>query len=103
MGRKGETTRQELITAARRLFRHQGFHATSLDDILDLAQVKRGNLYFHFKSKEDLALAALEEALAGEFPFLDRFMGAEPDPLARLGRMIDGVVGYIAAHDCRGG
>ena len=103
MGRKGEATRRELITAARRLFREQGFHATTLDDILCLAEIKRGNLYFHFGSKEDLALAALEDSLASEFAFLDSHMADESDPLARLGLMIDGVVDFLVARDCRGG
>ncbi len=51
--------RDELIDAAMRVFYRHGFHATSLDVILEEAGVSRMTLYNHFKSKDELILAAL--------------------------------------------
>ena len=103
MGRKGEDTRQKLVSAARELFRHQGFNHTSVEDISRAARVNRGLLYFHFKNKRDLAAATLEDTLARTFGFFDAAMGAEPDPLLRLRRMIAAMVAYNLGKGCAGG
>jgi AcrR family transcriptional regulator len=103
MGAKGETTKDRIVKAARHLFKYQGYRNTTIDDISRVSGVKRGNLFFYFKSKEELAHAAIEDALKMEAPFLDRVMGQETDPLRRVELMIDGMVGHVIAHGSRGG
>jgi TetR/AcrR family transcriptional repressor of nem operon len=103
MGSRGEATKATIIGAARHLFKYQGYKKTTIDDICEAASIKRGNLYFYFRSKEELALAAIDDALKREFPFLDRIMAGELDPLKKVDLMIDGMVDYIIARDCRGG
>ena len=51
---RSETTTEQLITAARRLFAIKGFPATSIQEIVEEAGVTRGAMYHHFTSKEDL-------------------------------------------------
>lgn len=51
--------RNELIDAAMRVFYRHGFHASSLDDILNEGGISRMTLYNHFKSKDELILAAM--------------------------------------------
>jgi AcrR family transcriptional regulator len=51
---RAEATRSTLVAVARRLFAEQGFAGTSIEDILQAADVSRGALYHHFKNKEDL-------------------------------------------------
>ena len=51
--------RDELIDAAMRVFYRHGFHASSLDDILEDAGISRMTLYNHFKSKDELIVAAM--------------------------------------------
>ncbi|CUW38409.1 putative TetR family transcriptional regulator(Tetracycline transcriptional regulator, TetR-like, C-terminal,6-184) [Magnetospirillum sp. XM-1] len=52
--------RDDLVLAALRLFLRDGFHATGIAAILDAAGLTKMTLYHHFKSKEDLIVAALE-------------------------------------------
>jgi AcrR family transcriptional regulator len=52
--------RDHLVEVARRMFCSLGFHAVSVDAILEEADVARMTLYKNFKSKEDLMIAALE-------------------------------------------
>ena len=59
-------TRRALVAAARRLFSRQGYAATSLDEVCDRARVTKGALYHHFRNKEDLFSAVLED-VEGEF------------------------------------
>ncbi len=51
--------RNELIDAAMRVFYRHGFHASSLDDIQKEGGISRMTLYNHFKSKDDLIVAAM--------------------------------------------
>lgn len=51
--------RDDLIDAAMRVFYRRGFHASSLDDILEEGGISRPTLYNHFKSKDELILAAM--------------------------------------------
>ena len=52
--------RQELIDTAIRLFAEHGFHNTGIDWIAQEAQVSKKTMYHHFRSKEELILAALK-------------------------------------------
>jgi AcrR family transcriptional regulator len=51
--------RDHLVDTALNLFSHYGFHATGIDRILAEAGVAKMTLYRHFKSKDELILAAL--------------------------------------------
>ena len=52
--------RENIIDAAERCFARSGFHRTTMQDICKVAGVSPGALYVYFKSKEDLALAAVD-------------------------------------------
>ena len=54
--------REKIIHEALRLFSLKGFLGTSMQDILGAANTSRGGLYHHFKSKEDLFFAVIDEA-----------------------------------------
>jgi len=51
---KGETTRLAIEDAAVELFMKNGYHATSMRQIADQAQLALGGIYNHFSSKEEL-------------------------------------------------
>ena len=49
---KGEATRARIVEAAYQLFMQQGFHATSMRQIVEKAGVTMGGIYTHFACKE---------------------------------------------------
>lgn len=53
--------REHLIDTAIALFTAKGFHATGIDLILAEAGVSKKTLYRHFRSKDELILAALKK------------------------------------------
>jgi TetR/AcrR family transcriptional repressor of nem operon len=59
--RRADTTRQRLIAAASRQFAHRPYSMVSLDDILAEAELTKGAMYFHFPSKQALALAIIDD------------------------------------------
>ena len=60
-GTRGKKTRSDILQTASRLFALNGYFHTSTSDILESVSISKGAFYHHFKSKEDLALAVLEQ------------------------------------------
>jgi AcrR family transcriptional regulator len=54
-----QNKRERLVDSAATLFHRHGMSATSLADIAKHADIPIGNVYYYFKTKEELALAAL--------------------------------------------
>ena len=52
--KKGETTRLAIENAAIQLFLEQGYHATSMRQIADHAELALGGIYNHFSSKDEI-------------------------------------------------
>jgi len=57
-------TRGRILDAAANQFQHRGYHATSVHDIMRIAQVPGGSVYHYFPTKKSLALAVIEERVA---------------------------------------
>jgi AcrR family transcriptional regulator len=57
---RGAATREHLLAVATALFARSGYEATSIDAVLQEAGVSRGSLYHHFKGKDALFEAVLE-------------------------------------------
>ncbi|MBM9618684.1 ScbR family autoregulator-binding transcription factor [Streptomyces zhihengii] len=56
---RAERTLRRIITAAAEQFEQNGYRGTSLDDITRAAGVSKGAFYFHFASKDQVAMAVL--------------------------------------------
>jgi AcrR family transcriptional regulator len=66
---RGTETRRRILEVAAEAFSDRGYAGTSLSDVLKASGVTKGGFYFHFPSKEALALAALrhkQEQWAGQ-------------------------------------
>jgi AcrR family transcriptional regulator len=61
---KGLATRDRILGAATRLFTTAGYEGTSIEDLLSELQISRGALYHHFKSKEKIFEAVLDNVEA---------------------------------------
>jgi AcrR family transcriptional regulator len=57
-------TREQVLTAASRVFARHGFHATSLDAVAEEAGFSRGAVYYNFADKEELFLELLDRRCA---------------------------------------
>ena len=52
--------RERLIAGARRVIHHQGVEKTTIADIARAADVPVGNVYYYFKTKDELVAAAID-------------------------------------------
>jgi Transcriptional regulator len=60
---EGEQTKKDIIAKAKILFSQKGYTATSMNDICSATGRSIGNIYYHFKSKEDLFIFMSEQIL----------------------------------------
>ncbi|MFF7075989.1 ScbR family autoregulator-binding transcription factor [Streptomyces lavendulae] len=61
-------TRRAILEAAAEVFEEHGYDAAKLSDIVNIAKVTKGALYFHFDSKEGLAQAVIDAQNASQPP-----------------------------------
>lgn len=80
--------RRRLTTAAARTLHQQGIERTTLGDIAAAAGVPVGNVYYYFKTKDDLVRAALSEHSA-RLDELTRGLDRLPEPADRLKALIE--------------
>lgn len=97
---KAAENRAALIRAASKLFRERGIDGVGVAEISKEAGLTHGALYAHFKSKEDLALAAL----AYGFEQASTRMGAQgADGLPDLAGYLDACLSPDGRDDYAGG
>lgn len=56
-----QEVRDRILLTADRLFQEQGFNETGINQIISEAKIAKASLYYHFKSKEELCVAYLEQ------------------------------------------
>src|SRR5258705_11992763 len=61
---KGERTRDRILAPVAPVFNQRGYAGTSLQDVMNASGLKKGGVYRHFESKDELALAAFEHSLS---------------------------------------
>lgn len=61
--KKAEATRLTILQKAFELIYVKGYQTTSIDDIIATTKVTKGAFYYHFKSKDEMGLAIINEIL----------------------------------------
>ena len=60
---KAANTRLTILNKAFELIYSKGYQTTSIDDIIATTQVTKGAFYYHFKTKDEMGIAIIEEIL----------------------------------------
>ncbi len=75
--------RQRLVAGAREVIHQQGVEKTTIADIAHAAEVPVGNVYYYFKTKDDLVEAAIDSHVRDIHTLLDS-LERHRTPQARL-------------------
>jgi AcrR family transcriptional regulator len=89
-----ESRRAAVMDVARTIFSNKGYHATSIDDIIEAAGIARGTFYLYFDSKRAIFDELLDELFAklqGAVRRIDIGPGAAP-PLEQMHAIVDKVM-----------
>jgi TetR/AcrR family transcriptional regulator, transcriptional repressor for nem operon len=81
------TLRHRLVVAARRMLHEQGVERTTLADIAKAADVPVGNVYYYFKTKDEL-ISAVIDAYGHDYDTLVATLEQQHTPQARLKALI---------------
>lgn len=90
MGRASDA-KERLMKAVSELIWSGSYGTTTIDQICEKAEVKKGSFYYFFESKADLAIAAIEESWNRRRPELDAIFSPTIPPLDRLRRYCEAV------------
>ena len=81
---RGKDRRRQLMDFAARRFAENGYHPTSVAEIVSGLGVGKGVFYWYFSSKEELMLEILKESQQELRRRQQQAIGDEPDPLRRI-------------------
>src|ERR1700753_3286720 len=73
-----------IIDSAGQLFAERPYHEVRMDDIAARAGVAKGTLYLHFKDKEALYLALIDDGLRRQLADVKAHLGDVSDPFAKV-------------------
>ncbi len=65
--KKSEATRLTILQKAFELIYVKGYQTTSIDEIIATTQVTKGAFYYHFKTKDEMGLAIINELMKPRF------------------------------------
>lgn len=100
---KHGVTRQQIVAAADDLFYRQGFEGTSFADITTAVNISRGNLYHHFKAKDDILDAVIEARLSNTEKTMGQWAAEGASPVERIESYIKSLLDNwpaIKDHGC---
>src|SRR5689334_8028130 len=96
MPRNPAATRARIYAAAYALFYRKGFQRTSIDEIAARAGVTKRTLYYHVRSKDDLAGAMLEHQHGFVLSEMARWIGGETNARKLVDRLFESIARWAA-------
>ena len=84
-----QNSKEKIIEAAVEVFFEKGFDAASMREIAEKAGLTKPMIYYHFKNKEALYVALLEENLELFYQGLESLLTKDSDPQTTLSAIID--------------
>ena len=75
--KKGEKRKQELLKIAYDMFLSRGYENTSVDEIIDEAQIAKGTYYYYFPSKEKMLEDVIEMMIESEVETAGQIIGSD--------------------------
>ncbi len=82
------STRIDILKSAAKAFRKLGYHGATVEQIAAALQMKKGNLYYYFKNKEEILYACHQYSLDRLMQLLDEIDGSELPADEKLRRLI---------------
>jgi AcrR family transcriptional regulator len=95
---RGRDRRRQLMDYAARRFAANGYHPTSVAEIVQGMGVGKGVFYWYFSSKEELFTEILRESQQELRRRQQAAIGDEPDPVLRIEQGIRASLEWLAEH-----
>ncbi len=86
---KGEITREHIIIQAAELFNSRGFAGAPLSELMEITGLKKGGIYNHFNSKEEILIEAFRYSVKRLMLKLEAVTAPHKSPRAMLKAIIE--------------
>jgi AcrR family transcriptional regulator len=97
-GERYEQRRQEVIDAAARVFAQRGYHATTVDDLVEATGLQRGGLYHYIGGKLELLIACHERFIEPLLEDARAVAAADQPPDRQIRAIAAALMGDIASY-----
>src|SRR3954471_4089095 len=94
----GDTSQARILQAARGEFAQRGFPGARLQDIAEQAGLRHPTLLYHFKSKERLYAAVIEQAMEDWAAVTSRAVARAPGGFDRVAALVEAGLEFFATH-----
>src|SRR6266487_2523133 len=96
--RRGRASRERIVERAAELFAERGIAGTSLDEVLAAAKAGKGQFYHYFRSRDELAAAAVGHRCAQVVAGLTQALGG----VSSLAGLEQALAGFVAGFEQMG-
>jgi AcrR family transcriptional regulator len=96
--REREARRESILDAAGRVFAMKGFHAATLDEIADQAELGKGTLYNYYDDKQDIFVSLVERAYDEVQARVDKVVDEATGLTDFVSRLLDMSVELLTKH-----
>jgi len=79
---------QQIIEAAIRVFARSGYYNSRVSDIAREAGIAAGTIYLYFRTKDEILVTLFREKMAEWVALVRQAIAGEPDPLAKIRRIV---------------
>ncbi|MEM8829924.1 MAG: TetR/AcrR family transcriptional regulator [Cyanobacteria bacterium P01_G01_bin.19] len=100
---KAQETKARIVSLSAELFNLKGYAGSSISDIMQATGLKKGGIYNHFASKEELALAAFDYSVSLLSERVWSVVKTKRNAIARLEALISSYLDYIDNPPIAGG
>ena len=91
-------SRESILNAAAQIFQEKGYHAASMQDIAEAVDLKKGSLYHHVDSKQEILLALLDEALIMIVERLESAISPGNSPTQNINQLMRAYLDFLAEN-----
>ena len=100
---KAQQTKARIVRQAAELFNQKGYAGSSIADVMQATGLKKGGIYNHFKSKDELTLAAFDYAVSVISQQIWQGVKTERNAIERLQALVSAYLIYINEPPIAGG
>lgn len=100
---KAKQTKARIIQQAAVVFNQQGYAGSSIADIMQATGLKKGGIYNHFSSKDELAVAAFDYAVSLMSQQIWSAVKTKSNAVERLQALVSSYLAYVEAPPVMGG
>ena len=100
---KAQETKARIVHQAAELFNQKGYAGSSISDVMQATGLKKGGIYNHFKSKDELAIAAFDYAVSLLSKRVWSVVRTKKNAIARLDALVSSYLSYIDNPPIEGG